>query len=335
MGVNMSLFDNPQPQPYGETKSPSRFGHASPLDPQLFLCPDEFAERLLKGETIGRYSPTEVAQWLEDLAQTAADNLAAAESATADRNAPAFRRFAVDVRAQLELGRFYARKLRAAVLFALYERTGDRAALDEAIKAYRSAREAWAAVAEVTTGVYVKDLTFGELWFQRGHWADRLPGIDQDIALLEKRKTDPTSATAAPASATTARPVSALIQEVLGQPQRPASGVIHTPPPSFRRGEPVALVLAPAPGASGPAAVQLHYRHTHQAEAWRTTTLSHDAATGGYRAEIPGNYADSPYPLTYYFEVTHASGVASLHPGLGANLCDRPYFVLRSGQKPA
>jgi hypothetical protein len=305
----------------------------SPLDPQLFLGPDEFAERLLKGETNGKYSPVEVAQWLEDLAQVAEENLAAADKVTADRTAPAFRRFVVDVRAQLGLGRFYAKKLRTAVLFALHERTGDRTALDEAIKAYHAARVAWADVAEVTAGVYVKDLTFGELWFQRGHWADRLPGIDQDIALLEKRKAGPTVA-AVPAAATTARPVSALIQEVLGQPQRPASGVIHTPPPSFRRGEPVALVLAPAPGASGPAAVQLHYRHTHQAEAWRTTTLSHDAATGGYRAEIPGNYADSPYPLTYYFEVTHASGVASLHPGLGANLCDRPYFVLRSGQKP-
>ena len=94
-------------------------------------------------------------------------------------------------------------------------------------------------------------------------------------------------------------------------------------------------MLAPAPGTSGASAVQLHYRHTHQAEAWRTTTMSRDAATSGYRAEIPGDYADSPYPLTYYFEVTHASGAMSLHPGLGANLCDQPYFVLRSGQKPA
>jgi hypothetical protein len=333
MGVNMSLFDNPQPQPYGETKSPSRFGHVSPLDPQLFLGPDEFAERLLKGETSGKYSPVEVAQWLEDLAQVAEENLAAADKVTADRQAPAFRRFGVDVSAQLGLGRFYARKLRAAVLFALHERTGDRTALDEAIKAYRSAREAWASVAEVTTGVYVKDLTFGELWFQRGHWADRLPGIDRDIALLEKRKTDPTSATAAPASTTTERPVSALIHEVLGEPQRPASGVIHTPPPSFRRGVPVLLMLALAPGASVPAAIQLHYRHTHQAEAWRTAPMARDAAADGYRGEIPGDYADAPYPLTYYFEVAQASGAASLHPGLGANHCDQPYFVLRSDQK--
>jgi len=69
MGVNMSLFDKPTAATYGETKSPSRFGHVSPLDPQLFVGPDEFAEQLLKGETNGKYSPVEVAQWLEDLAQ--------------------------------------------------------------------------------------------------------------------------------------------------------------------------------------------------------------------------------------------------------------------------
>ncbi len=333
MGVNMSLFDNPRPQPYGETKSPSRFGHASPLDPQLFLCPDEFAERLVKGETNGKYSPIEVAQWLEDLAQAAADNLAAAESATADRQAPAFRRFAVDVSAQLGLGRFYARKIRAAVLFALHERTGDRTALDEAIKAYRAARDAWAAVADVTTGVYVKDLTYGESWWQRGHWADRLPGIDQDIALLEKCRTDPTATTAKPESAVPTRPVSELVREALGRPQRPASGVIHTAPSSFRRGEPVSLGIALAPGAAVPAAIQLQYRHTHQAEAWRAVPMLRDAVTGSYRAEIPGDYSDSPYPLMYYFGVTHASGAASLHPGLGANLCDQPYFVLRSEQR--
>jgi hypothetical protein len=53
----------------------------------------------------------------------------------------------------------------------------------------------------------------------------------------------------------------------------------------------------------------------------------------GKLAKIPGDYADPPYPLTYYCEVTHASGAASLHPGWGANLCDQPYFVLRSEQK--
>src|SRR5437763_1245757 len=77
-GMNMSLLDNPHPAPYGETKSPSRFGNASPLDPQLFLRPDEFAARLHAGESSGKYSPVEVAQWLEDLAQTAAENLASA-----------------------------------------------------------------------------------------------------------------------------------------------------------------------------------------------------------------------------------------------------------------
>ena len=85
------------------------------------------------------------------------------------------------------LGRFFAAKFRAGVLYAIHERTGDRAALEEALKSYRAARAAWAGLAETAKGVYVPDITVGELPWLRGHWLDRLPAIDADIALLEKR----------------------------------------------------------------------------------------------------------------------------------------------------
>ena len=81
-------------------------------------------------------------------------------------------------------------------------------------------------------------------------------------------------------------------------------------------------------GASGLKSVQLYYRRTHQAEAWRVTAM--DAESGGYRATIPGDYTNPPFPLEYYFEVTDASGRPSLYPGLGSNLCTPPYFVVRS-----
>ena len=73
------------------------------------------------------------AQWLEDFAGVAAENLAQAESQAVDHNAPIFRRFAVDVKAQIGLGRFFGKKLRAAVLYGLYDRTGNRAALEESM----------------------------------------------------------------------------------------------------------------------------------------------------------------------------------------------------------
>jgi hypothetical protein len=327
MGVNMSIVDEASPRPYGETPAPRRFGTASPLDPQLFTKAADFADELVSGRVTGKYSPVEVAQWLEDFAQTAADNLVAAGNQSTDRNAPAFRRVAVDVTAQLELGRYYAKKFRSAVLYELYLRTGETAALDAAVTMYRSAREAWARLAEATTGVYLTDLTFAAAPFERGHWADRLPGIDRDIALMEKQRS------AAPSAQTkilgvTPEKLAALVGEVLGRPQRSAPGVAHVPPKSFRRGESVMLALASTGGMAAPKTVQLYYRRTHQAEAWRVVAM--EAAADGYRAAIPADYADSAYPLEYYFEIAGASGRPALFPGLGKHLNDQPYFVVRS-----
>ena len=46
--------------------------------------------------------------------------------------------------------------------------------------------------------MYVADITFGPLPHQRGHWSDRLPAIDADIAAMEQalaiaRRTAPES----------------------------------------------------------------------------------------------------------------------------------------------
>src|SRR5207245_5071962 len=95
--TNMSIVDEKVPHPYGDTPNPKRFGTVSPLDPQLFSRIDDFADALLKGESDGKYSPSELAQWLDDLAASAARHLAAAEARVTDRDAPAFRRLAVDV----------------------------------------------------------------------------------------------------------------------------------------------------------------------------------------------------------------------------------------------
>jgi hypothetical protein len=50
-----------------------------------------------------------------------------------------------------------------------------------------------------------------------------------------------------------------------------------------------------------------------------------------YRAEIPAGYADSPYPLQYYFELRRSPTEAWLYPGFGDDLAGQPYFVLRKG----
>jgi hypothetical protein len=216
--TNQSLVE-PAKAEYSDTPSPRVFGNTSPLDPQLFSRINDFAGELLEGERTGKYSPIEVAQWLEDLA-------AAVKPVKA-------RRVDIDVAIQAGLGRFFAAKFRAGVLYAIYERTGDRSALQEALNRYRAARAAWAGLAEKAKGVYVPDITVGELPWLRGHWLDRLPAIDADIALLESRL---------PSAQPTGDPrVMAAIAQATGRPQRPSAPVHHRVPARFQPG--LALVL--------------------------------------------------------------------------------------------
>ena len=132
---NQPMLGEPARNPYGDTPTPKVFQNVSPLDPQLFSRIADFAGELIEGERSGKYSPIEVAQWLEDFAAAAEKDLAQA----GDPSSAELRRAAIDVAIEAGLGRFFAAKFRSGVLYAIHERTGDRRALQEALKAYRAA----------------------------------------------------------------------------------------------------------------------------------------------------------------------------------------------------
>ena len=320
--VNMSLVNAPGTAPFADTTQPKRFGGVSPLDPQLFSRPDDYADELLAGTVGGKYSPVDVAQWLESLAG-AANNSGNSISDGATAQSPAYRRYAIDTQVQAGIGRFFAHKFRAAVLYRVFERTANRTALDAATQCYQSAREAWAQVAQITKNVYVSDLSWGDAWYQHGDWTERLTRIDDDIATLKA------ATAAANAADPTPDKTAALIQLVLaGAAARPSPGIAHTPLASFRRGQPVTLTLAPIAGQTPPREVLLHYRHANHAERWVAPLSMSPASGGGWSATIPGDYTAAPFPLTYYFEPVHTDGHRALYPGLGPSLNRQPYFAV-------
>jgi len=297
--TNQSLVE-PSKTEYTDTPSPKTFGNTSPLDPQLFSRISDFADELLQGERSGKYSPIEVAQWLEDLAGA--------------RQVASDRRVDIDVAIQRGLGEFFAAKFRAGVLYAIHERTGDRDALQEALKFYRAARAAWAKLAEKAKGVYVLDITFGELPWLRGHWLDRLPAIDADIVLLEKRLLS--------AKTIDDPKVKAAIAEATGRPKRPSAVMRHRAPDHFQRQQPLVLELT----APVLASARLHYRHVNQAERWQSAVMDRQGPV--YVAAIPTAYTDSPYPLQYYFELKSAPDRAWLYPGFPSDLAGPPYYAV-------
>ncbi|HEV2211280.1 MAG TPA: twin-arginine translocation signal domain-containing protein [Verrucomicrobiae bacterium] len=318
MYSNQSLLDPHLGLAYGDTPSPKVFGNVSPLDPQLFLAINECAREMLAGKPTGKYTPLEVAQWLEDYARVAAGNLATAQHRVGNKAAPEYRRMAVDVRIQIGLGWFFGAKLRSGVLYAVYEQSGDRTALAEALKAYRRARAAWAGLADVARGVYQSDVTVGELPNLRGHWLDRLPAIDADIAAMEKKLSQTRDA---PARQPT---VEHCIRQALGRPHRATVAGHHLPPATFRPGQPLEIELLLQ---KAPALVRLYYRHVNQGERFQPVAMRTER--NRFHALIPAAYTDSPYPLQYYFEIQDVSGYALLYPGFAPDLSNQPYFVLR------
>src|SRR5207245_8920446 len=117
-------------------------------------------------------------------------------------------------------GRSCAETARSAVLYRSSEQPGDPAARDESLKQYRAARSAWAELAAKAKGVYLADITVGEHPQLRGHWLDRLPAIDADIAAI-----------AALPPRDRQKAVPSAIKEALSRPRRTAFPCHHTPQP--------------------------------------------------------------------------------------------------------
>jgi hypothetical protein len=316
--TNMSIVEGGAPVPYGDTVQPKRLGTVSPLDPELFSTIEEHAGELLQGQRSGKYSAVEVAQWLEDSVAVADRELGTAAERAPSRKSPEFRRLEEDVRIQIGLGQFFAAQLRSGVLFEIYRQTGDRTAREEALGAYRRARAAWVTMAERAQRVYRADITFGDAPVRRGHWIDRLPAIDKDVAAMEAWNLDPARAREMNAELT-----KLAIRAATEQSRRASVKCDHVPPKSFHPGNSVSIDLSP----DGPlATARLHYRRVNQAERWQA--LDMERVGRGFKAAIPADYTSSPFPLEYYFELRRDATTAWLHPGFAPNLANEPYFVL-------
>jgi hypothetical protein len=319
MYTNQPIVDPGRRHPYSDSPAPRVFGNVSPFDPQLFSRINDCADELLLGERSGRYSPIEVAQWIEDYADASARHLAQAVAQVADKNRPEWRRLTIDAAMQTDLGRFYGAKFRSGVLYGIYERTGDRLALEEALRLYRGARSIWAGLAERARNVYQQDITVGEETHLRGHWLDRLPAIDGDIADMAARLEQ--------AKAKEPRPdrIAAAVREALGRPQRASFPCHHTPPAKIKPGQPLDIELLPfqREGLS----VRLYYRHVNQAG--RYLVLPMELEGKSFRASIPGIYTYLPYPIQYYFELNEGPEKSGLYPGFGPNFASQPYFTIR------
>ncbi|MGE0006746.1 MAG: hypothetical protein AB7S92_14270 [Parvibaculaceae bacterium] len=316
MYENMSVLHEAPHLPYGyELARPARFGTVGACDPQFFLSPSEFAACLLDGSTIRKLSPLTWANWLERHATAAGVEMGRA-LALAGNPQPELNLVRVDVTILAAIGRFFAEKVRAAVLWEYHLLTGDGRPAREALVRYRKAHDAWTEAANVGKDVYLPDITYGPHSWLRGRWDDRLPAIEKDIADMEAaamtaglpHRSDPL--------------VERQVERILNWSASQSHPSRHVPQDRFVRGE--AMEISIAPFGAGRHSVGLHYRHVNQSEQWQSAGMKW--CGGEYTAFIPGEYTSSPYPIMYYFEIS-GDGVSNFYPGMVENLSNTPYFL--------
>jgi hypothetical protein len=294
----------------------------SPLDPQIFSTIAEYAAWLTEPQVSAKYSPIDVALWLERCVNNSKDWLNAALRATKNRNGGAFRRIEEDVHIQIGLGTFFAHKLRSAVLYELFQRTNRTDLGNAAVDHYQKARDAWAAMAVRATKVYRANVSYGSIPKRSGHWADRLSGIDADLAAMKLKIQRNNADTVSPLT-------SAKESGELGREHSVGKAIsTHRPPENFRPGEPLPLrlIVSKKDADLTVRSVRLRYRHVDQAERW--SALDATREDGAYIAAIPAEYTQSKFALEYYFDLEDGTGAQWMYPGFNETLSNQPYFAV-------
>jgi hypothetical protein len=305
---------------YSDSPAPHNVSAVSPLDPQLFVSIDSYAQILLSNSITPRYSPVEVAQWIDEMVRQSSSALAKAKKSTAGRmSSPEFRRAEEDVLILNGLGSYFASLFRTALCYSLFQSTGDKQITVECLKFYRGALESWRVMSAQAKSVYVSDVSYGSTPNRRGHWIDRVPEIEKDIAAL-KRYFD------------TANVANTGVNAValFGVPRRRARFTPnHDPARAFHPGDDLHLRLQVAEPVTE---AFLWYRHVTQAERWLSKPM--ECSEQLFTATIPGSYTQSPFPLQYYFELRSQKD-ATFYPPLNATLSNQPYFAIHRRIKGA
>jgi hypothetical protein len=291
-----------------DTLDPRTWEGVSTFDPTLFAGIGEYADAAVDGVLDGRYTPLEVASWLVGMADDGQRRLDAA-LASLQLDDPQVVRTVVDLRIVIQLARFFAGKFRSAVEYALYRRTGDAALLQASVDILAEAHQSYANIGEIADGVYQDDIAFGVGLSDRGAWADRLGPMKEDLDALraELASIDSTFTTA---------------QQPVRRTERWTADAELEAADAYDRAAPLAVRLRTSDILES---AVLHFRHLNQGETWQSAVM--ERVEGGYAAEIPAEYTDAEYPLTFFAEVSRRGDHPVFVPALVSTLSNQPYLV--------
>ncbi|MCC2611862.1 hypothetical protein ABK249_23760 [Neorhizobium sp. Rsf11] len=313
--TNLALIDGSGRRAYGsDMEGPVRFGNAPTFDPALFANAREYIELLLNGKASHRYTPLDVADWLDEMAHGCESAVLKATGTKSFGNI-AVQRMIVDIQICAGLARFFAERFRAACWAELFVATKVTTLMDRVIDHANRSLMAWEKIADISRDLYMDDLTYGPQSWLRGSWHSRLPEMRAELADLESLRGGGfyESVRAEPAVAATIAALEAR------QPVSSSASSVHGAP-TFKPGEDFVVRFAGETDGEP----LLHCRHVNQAERW--ISLPMRRREDSFVATIPGDYTRSKYHLQYFVSFER-DGRNFLSPGLQPNLANEPYLT--------
>ncbi len=164
----------------------AKYSKTRPSDIQIFLGMDEAAQYHLEGEESAKIWPRETSQWFARASADILDLTTQAEKRIGKNKNKEFNSTIVDLKILANLALYHSRRIPAGVSWALFDLTGDVAALNDAISHETNAIDAYEKIVKAAGDVYADDLMMGRS--EPPHWRDELELLKIDLEKLQVQR---------------------------------------------------------------------------------------------------------------------------------------------------
>jgi hypothetical protein len=164
---------------------------ALPSDTMQFQSMNDAADYIIQGLPSPRRTPMETSQWFAHASSDVRQLIAQAEQHAGPHPSKEFASTIIDLKILSDLAAYHSHRIPAGLSYALFEKTHDLNALDDAIAHEKQAIDAWSDIVHDAGDAYNSDLMMGlpsaDL---SGHWRDELVKLNAGLATLEKQRAD-------------------------------------------------------------------------------------------------------------------------------------------------
>ena len=158
-------------------------------DTQQFLSPGDAAKCIMEGIDSAKRSPERSSQWFAEISAKILEQVNLAEKKIGNRKNNEFISTLTDMKILANLAMYHSHRSVAGLGYALYTRSNDLNALEDAIAHESQAVRSWQQIVDSAGDVYDFDLRFGRRTAGlSGHWRDELKQLREGLEKLKTKR---------------------------------------------------------------------------------------------------------------------------------------------------